>query len=225
MMASCVVAQRRDRDDRREAAAVLADVGQLVDVLDAARGLEHQRLEARRDRGAELDAQRLGARDHFLRIGDVGRRDLVHHLGGGVAQHALGADVEDLDDALRVGGDAGEVGAVEDRVLQGARLEQRLLAPGSVLSVAAVFRWNAPMLYLRISRRELGRSYFRSLHRDSRDAVSITRLPGRYVRWGTRARGVTRSLLPAARERALHRAGSRFPAVTANGRVRRASSR
>ena len=31
-------------------------------------GLEHQRLEARRDRGAELDAQRGGARDHFLRI-------------------------------------------------------------------------------------------------------------------------------------------------------------
>ena len=46
------VAQRRDRHDRREAAAVLADVGQLVDVLDAARGLEHQGLEARRDRRA-----------------------------------------------------------------------------------------------------------------------------------------------------------------------------
>jgi hypothetical protein len=60
----------------------------------------------------------LGARDHFLRIGDVGRRDLVHHLGRGIAQHALGADVEDLDDALGVGGDAREVGAVEDRVLQ-----------------------------------------------------------------------------------------------------------
>jgi hypothetical protein len=40
----------------------------------------------------------------------------------------LGADVEDLDDALRVGGDAREVGAVEDRALQGARLEQRLFA-------------------------------------------------------------------------------------------------
>ena len=45
------VAQRRDRHDRREAAAVLADVGQLVDVLDAARGLEDQGLEARRNRG------------------------------------------------------------------------------------------------------------------------------------------------------------------------------
>ena len=34
------VAQRRDRYDCREAAAVLTDVGQLVDVLDAARGLK-----------------------------------------------------------------------------------------------------------------------------------------------------------------------------------------
>ncbi len=109
------VAQRGDRHDRREAAAVLADVGQLVDVLDAARGLEYQGLEARGDRGAQFDAQRLGARDHFLRVGDVGRGDLVHHVGGRVAQHPLGADVEDLDDALGVGGDAGEIGAVENR--------------------------------------------------------------------------------------------------------------
>ena len=120
------VAQRRDRHHRREPAAILADIGQLVDVLDPARGLEHQGLEARRDRGSEFDAQRLGARDQFLRIGNVGRRDLVHHLGGRIAQHPLGADVEDLNDALRVGGDAGEVGAVENRALQGARLEQRL---------------------------------------------------------------------------------------------------
>ncbi len=120
------VAQRRDRHHRREPAPILADVGQLVDVLDPARGLEHQGLEARRDRGSELDAQRLGARDHFLRIGNIGRRDLVHHFGGRVAQHPLGADIEDLNDALRVGGDAREVGAVEDRALQGPRLEQRL---------------------------------------------------------------------------------------------------
>ncbi len=119
------VAQRRDRNHGRKAAAVLADVGQLVNVFDAARGLEHQRLEARRDRRRQLEAQRFGARDHFLRIGNVGGRDLVHHLGGRVAQHALGADVEDLDDALFVGGDAGEVCAVEDRALQGAGFEQR----------------------------------------------------------------------------------------------------
>ena len=62
----------------------------------------------------------------FLRIGNIGRRDLVHHFGGRVAKHPLGADVEDLNDTLRVGGDAREVGAVEDRALQGPRLEQRL---------------------------------------------------------------------------------------------------
>jgi hypothetical protein len=43
------------------------------------------------------------ARDDFLRVRDVGRGDLVHHFGGGVAEHALGAHVEDLDHALRVG--------------------------------------------------------------------------------------------------------------------------
>jgi hypothetical protein len=32
--------------------------------------------------GPEFQAQRLGARDHLLRIGNVGRGDLVHHLGG-----------------------------------------------------------------------------------------------------------------------------------------------
>ena len=125
------VAQRRDRDDGREAAAVLADVGQFVDVLDPARGLEDQGLEARGDRGPQLGAQGLGAGDHLLRIGDVGRGVLVHHLGGRITQHALGADVEDLDDALLVGGDAREVGAVEDGALQAPRLRAALLPPAS----------------------------------------------------------------------------------------------
>ena len=48
---------------------------------------------------------------------------LLIDVGGGVTQHALRADVENLDHALLVGGDAGEIGAVEDRVLQGAGLE------------------------------------------------------------------------------------------------------
>ena len=123
------VAQGGDRDDRREAAAVLADVGQFVDVLDAAGGLEDQGLEAGCNRRGQLDAQGLGARDHLLRIGNFGRGYLVDDIGGGVTQHALGPDIEDLNDALGVGGDAGEVGAVEDRALQGARLEQSLFAP------------------------------------------------------------------------------------------------
>jgi len=54
-----------------------------------ARGLEDQRLEARGDRGGEFQAQRSGTRDHFLRIGNVGRRNPVHHLDRRVAQHAL----------------------------------------------------------------------------------------------------------------------------------------
>jgi len=45
------VAQRRDRHNGRKAAPVLADVGQFVDVLDAAGSLEDQGLETRRDRG------------------------------------------------------------------------------------------------------------------------------------------------------------------------------
>src|SRR5665213_3636945 len=70
-----------------------------------------------------------GNRLPSLRIGDVGRRDLVHHFGGRVAQHPLRPDVEDLNDAIRVRGNTREIGAVEDRALQSARLEQRLLAP------------------------------------------------------------------------------------------------
>src|SRR3954470_16639636 len=57
---------------------------------------------------------------------DVRRRDLVDYLHGGVTQHAFGADVEQLDHALLVSGDDREVGAVEDRVLQGSCLQQCL---------------------------------------------------------------------------------------------------
>jgi hypothetical protein len=119
------VAQGRDGDDRGKTASVLADIGELIDVLDPARRLEHQSLEARRDGGRELGAERLCARYHLLGIGDVGRRDLVQDLGGRVSEHALGPDVEDLDDPFRVGRDAGEVGAVEDRVSAGHRIPSR----------------------------------------------------------------------------------------------------
>ena len=122
------VAQGGDRHHRREAAAVLAEIGQLVDVLDAARGLEHQRLETGRDRRVQLGLSAAARAISFLRIGDVCGRDLVDDFRRGIAEHALGADVEDLDDTLVVGGDAGEVGAVEDGVLQRAGLEQGVLA-------------------------------------------------------------------------------------------------
>ena len=79
--------------------------------------VEGQGLEARGNRGRELPAQGLGALDHFLRIMNVGRRDLVHHFHGRVPQHALGPDIEELNDTLFVGGDDREVGASENRVL------------------------------------------------------------------------------------------------------------
>ena len=112
-----IVAQRGDRHDRREAAAILADVGQFVDVLNPARGLEDQRFEARCDRGFQFHAQGFGARNHFLWVGNIGRCDLIHHIRGRVAQHAFCTDIEDLNDTFFVGGDAGKVGAVEDGIL------------------------------------------------------------------------------------------------------------
>ena len=71
-------------------------------------------------------------RDQFLRIVNVSRGDLVQDIGGGIAQHALGADIEYLNDALLVGGDTRKVGAVENRVLQGPSFEKGVLAPDLV---------------------------------------------------------------------------------------------
>ena len=119
------IAERGHGDHCREPAPVLSNICQLVDVLDAARSLEHQCLEAGPNRGSELGAERLGVRDHFLRIGNAGRSDLVHHFCGCVTQHPLGAHIEDLDDAPGVGRDAREVRAVENRVLECAGLECR----------------------------------------------------------------------------------------------------
>jgi len=116
------VTQRRDGHHRAEPAAVLADVGQLVDILDPARGLEDQGVEAGRDRGCEFDAQRFGPCDQLLRIRNVRWCDCVHHFGGRVAQHPLGADVEDLNDTLRVSGDTREIFTVENRALQAPAL-------------------------------------------------------------------------------------------------------
>ena len=89
---------------------------------------------------AELEAQCLRARRHFLRVVDVARADLVDDFGGAVAQHALGADVEQLDDAFLVGGDDREIGAGQDRVLQRAGLEQCVLAAhvGAAVHLAGI---------------------------------------------------------------------------------------
>jgi hypothetical protein len=100
-----------------------------IDVLDPAGSLESQRFEARLDGSVEFEAQCAGAGPDFLRIVDVARAELVHDFGGLVAQHLLGAGIEQLDDALLVGGDDRERGAGEDRVLQCLRLRQAPAAP------------------------------------------------------------------------------------------------
>ncbi|MEO6154610.1 MAG: hypothetical protein ABIP16_02640, partial [Thermomonas sp.] len=120
------IAQRGHRNNRRKTAAVLADVGQLVDVFYPARGLEHQRLEAGGDRRVQLHAECGSAGDHLLGVGDVSGRDLVHHFRCGVAKHLFRADVEDLYHAFCIGRYAGKIRAVENRVLQRAGLEQFL---------------------------------------------------------------------------------------------------
>ena len=56
------VAQRRHGEHHGEPAPVLADLRQLVNILDPARRLEDQRLEPRRDRCAELDVRGAAAR-------------------------------------------------------------------------------------------------------------------------------------------------------------------
>ncbi|MCY1174432.1 hypothetical protein D9M73_146340 [compost metagenome] len=123
-----VIAQRRDGHDRRETAAVLADIGQLVDVFNPARGLEGQGFKARRDGGGELKAQRLRPCHHFFRVMDVAGVDLVDDLFGQVAQHQFGAHIKKLNDAFFVGGNDGEVGAGQDCVLQCAGFKQGFLA-------------------------------------------------------------------------------------------------
>src|SRR5256885_3820967 len=89
-----------------------------------ARSFEDQGLEARRDWCTELETQHLGAHDHFLRIMNIAEVDLVDDFGGRIAQHAFGADVEDLDDAFCVRGNNREIGTGENCVLQGPRLER-----------------------------------------------------------------------------------------------------
>ena len=101
----CAVAQRGHRHHCREAAAILANIGQLIDIFYPARGLEYQCLDARCDRCIELKTQDGCARDQLCRGGDIGRCDSVDHVFGQITEHAFGADVEDLDDAFFIGSD------------------------------------------------------------------------------------------------------------------------
>ncbi len=60
----------------------------------------------------------LNAWARTIRIGKFGGGDLPHHLAGRIAQHALGAGVKNLDYALLVCGDVGEIDIPKYCILQ-----------------------------------------------------------------------------------------------------------
>ena len=119
-----IIAKSGNRNDRRKSAAILANISQFVDVLDPTRSFKDQGFKTRRDRGSEFQAQRCCASDQLLRIGDIRRRDRIHHFSCSVAQHALGADIKDLNNPLLVGRDTREVSTVENRDLQRPSFKQ-----------------------------------------------------------------------------------------------------
>ena len=70
------IAKGRHRDHGGKPAPVLANVRQLVNVFDPAGRLNTSASKGR-DLRPELDTQRFGASDDFLRVGEVRRGDLV----------------------------------------------------------------------------------------------------------------------------------------------------
>jgi len=124
---TAIGAQRGDRNDGRQTAFVLTDVSQLVNVLDSPRRLEHKRLEARRDLDRILLAECGGPQAQFERVGDIGRGNLVDDIGGSEPQHQLGAGIEQLNNPHFVGGDDGEIGAVQYGLLQRAGFHNQLV--------------------------------------------------------------------------------------------------
>ena len=115
-----LVPQSRDGNNRRKPAAVLANIRQLVNVFDAARCLKDQRVKPGRNKRPQFRAEGFCARDHFLCIGNIRRGDFIDHFRRRVAEHPLRADVEDLNHAVGIGRDTGEIGAVKNSALQGA---------------------------------------------------------------------------------------------------------
>lgn len=67
-------------------------------------------------------------RDTTAGIGNIDRSVLVDDFRGLVAQLALGADTVDLNYASLVSGDTGEVGTVENGVLQGDSFQEDFFA-------------------------------------------------------------------------------------------------
>ena len=112
-----LVAQRGNRHHGRKPTAVFTDIGQLVDVFNAARSLEHQRFETRRNGSAKLQGQHFGAGNDLVRVRNIGGCDLVHHIIGRVTEHMFGAHVENLNHTLGIGGNTGKIRAVENGAL------------------------------------------------------------------------------------------------------------
>ena len=99
-----VVALGGDRQRHRDPPAVLADVRPPLRL--GPQGDEHL--------GPGLDAELVGARRDLLGVVQHLRRRLADDLVGVVAEHALGAAVEDGDRAARVGGDDRGLGRVPE---------------------------------------------------------------------------------------------------------------
>ncbi len=112
------VAQRAQRQQHRERAAVLADVGPFAGVAAPQRGQRGHRLERRRHRHARLRGHVFCAPGQLLRIQEQAGGLAPDHLVRGIAEHGLGGGVEQGDGAVRVGGHDRVAGVGQDRALQ-----------------------------------------------------------------------------------------------------------
>ena len=107
--------------------AVLADVGPLADIVPSPCPLDEGGESL--DPGAVLGRQLRRMRLDLLRVMNPDRRP-ADHLPGCVAEHSLGARVEDGDQPLRVGRDDRNLGGgVEHGVESGVDLGELGLGP------------------------------------------------------------------------------------------------
>ncbi len=169
---------------------------------------------------ASSRTEQLGARDDLLRIGDVGRRDLVYDLGRRVTEHALGADVEELDHAFLVGRDDREIGAIEDGTLKGPGLQHASWRLTSVIT-----------LDVPVSPSRIGKSPSIAVMVEPSLRPSVSGRPllplvdgeAKYEPRGKSAARVRRRPAPTGRlhqfDRLLHQCGRPMPLSRARGRT------
>jgi hypothetical protein len=120
------VAERRHIEQHWQAAAVLAHVGPLPFFNLSQPGLGDKDLETRLDRTRQAGRELGRARHDFAHVVDDLRRPAPNQIVPPVTQHPLGAGVELGDQAVRVGGNDTEHGAVEHRALEPAHRGQLL---------------------------------------------------------------------------------------------------